>query len=559
MRFQLLVCLTRLLWLLAACGGAAEEPTPSVGELPTAVATAAVVETSPTTETIAPTPEPAATEPAPIPTVVVEQVAEANFNGVSFFYDQQLITAISAKTIPARLGAYGFGVDGAPVYYWNVPDFVQFTLETAQKSTREGLMVIQPVRDAEGNLFPAYNDGTGELLLGWEDMLLNTADNPFVNEWPSTQAIFLDFANGEGVRQVIYMPSSMGLEEITNQTLFYNFQGFTSDGRYYVWVQIPLSTSILPEEGTMTMEELIALANDPAGQTNYYNQVFEELNNLLPDQFTPSLSVLDNMIATLVIPAEATTVSSLPQSEVGCFNNAQYVADVTIPDGTTIEPRAVFTKTWEVRNTGSCIWNAGYFFSPVGNSDVLFLENPQFPVVNPGETAQVTVVVQAPSLPGYYRAEWQLSAPFDPAGAAPTSFGNTLYLEITVNETAAAEIPTGRWQIGYFSAGPVAAMSNEEAQALVGQELLFTETSITWGDETCMNINYTGELVKAGDYMSQTYQSTAEAINRRPSAGVDVIRTNCAIAGLGEFMHLTDYNNEIVIVRDGIFFFLMPK
>ena len=37
---------------------------------------------------------------------------------------------------------------------------------------------------------------------------------------------------------------------------------------------------------------------------------------------------------------------------VPCYR-AEYVADVTIPDGTIVSPGATFWKTWSVKNTGS--------------------------------------------------------------------------------------------------------------------------------------------------------------------------------------------------------------
>ena len=65
--------------------------------------------------------------------------------------------------------------------------------------------------------------------------------------------------------------------------------------------------------------------------------------------------------------AEATTASQpLPPLEPtstsipgGCSNGMQFIADVTIPDGTVIAPNEHFIKTWRIRNSGTCAWN-GY-------------------------------------------------------------------------------------------------------------------------------------------------------------------------------------------------------
>src|SRR5690349_5782138 len=47
-------------------------------------------------------------------------------------------------------------------------------------------------------------------------------------------------------------------------------------------------------------------------------------------------------------------------------DKVQFVADVTVPDGTNFPPKATFTKTWRLKNIGSCTWTTSYqivFFS----------------------------------------------------------------------------------------------------------------------------------------------------------------------------------------------------
>src|SRR5512143_599465 len=39
---------------------------------------------------------------------------------------------------------------------------------------------------------------------------------------------------------------------------------------------------------------------------------------------------------------------------------AQFVADVTIPDGTRFAPSATFQKTWRLKNIGTATWTTAY-------------------------------------------------------------------------------------------------------------------------------------------------------------------------------------------------------
>ncbi|HEY77099.1 MAG TPA: hypothetical protein G4O00_13155, partial [Thermoflexia bacterium] len=41
-------------------------------------------------------------------------------------------------------------------------------------------------------------------------------------------------------------------------------------------------------------------------------------------------------------------------AQTGCTLNGAFVADVTVPDNSTFPPNTPFTKTWRLRNTGTC-------------------------------------------------------------------------------------------------------------------------------------------------------------------------------------------------------------
>ena len=89
---------------------------------------------------------------------------------------------------------------------------------------------------------------------------------------------------------------------------------------------------------------------------------------------------------------------------------AQFVSDVSVPDGTAFNPGTAFTKTWRIRNIGSCSWNAGYSLVFV-SGDRMQTRN-VFPVpgvVHPGNVVDLSADFVAPSSPGRYRSNWMLS------------------------------------------------------------------------------------------------------------------------------------------------------
>ena len=79
---------------------------------------------------------------------------------------------------------------------------------------------------------------------------------------------------------------------------------------------------------------------------------------------TPTNTFTPLPIATLVnITPLATTIVAIPTSSC---NMMSYVNDVTIPDNTPMTPGQTFTKTWKVKNSGTCAWEAGYKFAFTG-------------------------------------------------------------------------------------------------------------------------------------------------------------------------------------------------
>src|SRR3990170_4187565 len=98
-----------------------------------------------------------------------------------------------------------------------------------------------------------------------------------------------------------------------------------------------------------------------------------------------------------------------------CTDDSEFVSDVTVPDGTSFEPGTVFRKTWRIRNSGTCTWDAGYRFAflsgdrmsgprsaPLGSLDRLYESSPLLPSVRPGEEIEVSVTLIAPSEEGTY-------------------------------------------------------------------------------------------------------------------------------------------------------------
>ena len=88
---------------------------------------------------------------------------------------------------------------------------------------------------------------------------------------------------------------------------------------------------------------------------------------------------------------------------------AQFMEDVTVADGSIFAPKAVFNKTWRLKNIGSCTWTSDYALVFVSGASMGTLAVTSLPQnVSPYETIDLTVKLTAPSDPGSYQGNWML-------------------------------------------------------------------------------------------------------------------------------------------------------
>ncbi len=99
-----------------------------------------------------------------------------------------------------------------------------------------------------------------------------------------------------------------------------------------------------------------------------------------------------------------------PTSITTPCNRAQFISDVSIPDGTNIQVNQPFTKTWRLKNTGSCTWTSGY--------QLIFDHGDQMSgpaaqpltggAISPGQGVDISVNLASPAAAGTYKGYWQI-------------------------------------------------------------------------------------------------------------------------------------------------------
>lgn len=132
---------------------------------------------------------------------------------------------------------------------------------------------------------------------------------------------------------------------------------------------------------------------------------------------------------TFYTPTTAPTGTATP---VPC-NWAAFVKDISVPDGTQLEPGQSFTKTWRLRNIGRCTWDEGYslVFSSgdhMDGPDSVRVEKP----VAVDSTVDISVRLDAPEDRDHYKGFWRLRSNSGALfGIGPTADG-AIWVDINV-------------------------------------------------------------------------------------------------------------------------------
>jgi hypothetical protein len=157
-----------------------------------------------------------------------------------------------------------------------------------------------------------------------------------------------------------------------------------------------------------------------------YATLVTEYLNVPAEEVTP-----DEDAGTVVNPPTTDTTQLAP----ACINGMAWVEDLNLDDNNmtappVMQPGQSFAKSWRVRNSGTCPWAADYALVYVnGNSPAAQMGGQPLPMgrtVQPGETADLTVSLVAPTVPGVYQGFWQMR---DNTGKL---FGEVVWVGITV-------------------------------------------------------------------------------------------------------------------------------
>lgn len=290
---------------------------------------------------------------APEPTAEPPIISEVTFQNVKFSLSTNIASTVDTKIAPA--------IDILGELY---PAHAEFTLVgyVSQNTDFEPQILIYPV----GELGVSGTQRVIELkqLLAEQPSVLMTGIGiPILPPQHAGQLIdvqleYLTFSSGSGVRVLTQFAQNSW--PINNEDLVYVFQGLTSDGTYSVSAFLPVATSLLPDQANdpETVPPIDGISfphfsspNFNQEYSNYHEAITQKLNTTPPDEFAPPLSALDNMIESISIVSESSSVPCLnappTRLQVGLF--AYVNPDPPLPNNVRSDAGKDFTFIGDIQ------------------------------------------------------------------------------------------------------------------------------------------------------------------------------------------------------------------
>ncbi|MBI5354235.1 MAG: hypothetical protein HZB50_16450 [Chloroflexi bacterium] len=156
--------------------------------------------------------------------------------------------------------------------------------------------------------------------------------------------------------------------------------------------------------------------------------------------------------STVKAPSPADTSTSIPTiyptNQPDCTDQAAFVSDVTVPDGTIFNAGETFTKTWRVNNIGTCAWDPEYTIVYSSGEKFAAPDSAPLAYTAAGEALDISVNLTTPAQKGSATTYFELHNP--EGRVIPIDDGRYLFVSVYSSGNAA---PTSSGPAPTVSAG----------------------------------------------------------------------------------------------------------
>lgn len=176
-----------------------------------------------------------------------------------------------------------------------------------------------------------------------------------------------------------------------------------------LFLSLALAALLLTSCGLSETDVLSTVAVAETNAVSTVHAQYTQIALLTPSVTNTPLATSTPMF-TSTPAVTATTALSAGGAAAGGCDSMFFVADVTVSDGDEIAAGTPFTKTWSVKNDGTCDWTTSYLliFSS-GDQMGGPTSTPLTASVAVGATTNISVNLTAPSAAGDYTGYWAIA------------------------------------------------------------------------------------------------------------------------------------------------------
>lgn len=252
------------------------------------------------------------TKPTPETKIKVSSDGKAEFKGVSFSYNPQIFGEVMAEEVPEYpLEQVDYKDDGvAPAHRY-------FVFDLSKSEYEKIYLAVYPLKDFP-RMFAVSKEYEKDMEQRIRDLEKVLIDKTFRvgNEIPSLvpydagtpfyeKVKHFSFPSGQGI--LFLTQYQIGFELVSNHNLTYIFEGITTDKKYYVLAEVPVSVDFLPNEQIDEFEgyKIPWGKLDDAREIRKFNEfnqkIGKRLDKLPSNKFKPDLKYFEEIISSLKI------------------------------------------------------------------------------------------------------------------------------------------------------------------------------------------------------------------------------------------------------------------
>jgi hypothetical protein len=244
------------------------------------------------------------------------------FENVSFKCDSSTFSQVKIELVPASFLQMESDKPDSSVQ----PNHVRFWLRTpnSEKPITENFnsaIYIYPIEEykqafsVSKDCVEAINQETTKLkrILEKRPKISHAIKNelPYIEFVDAGQMFhartkIIDFQNGKGLVFLTQFNSEAYAHAVNNERLEYNFQGFTDDNKYFIFMTFPVSAEGLPEfddaetDGDYKIPTTLLLnKGDDKGYDKYLLKTAVKLEKMPAAKFHPNLEEIEDLIRSL--------------------------------------------------------------------------------------------------------------------------------------------------------------------------------------------------------------------------------------------------------------------